>query len=67
WSCSDFNSYFRCSSNFNLRSLDNKKPQHPAGVSHIGLLGMTPVLPHAPGAIFLILVVWNILFSMTSS
>ncbi len=48
-------------------NLDNKKPQHPAGVSHIGLLGMTPVLPHAPGAIFLILVVWNILFSMTSS
>ena len=28
---------------------------------------MTPVLPHAPGAIFLILVVWSILLSMTSS
>ena len=49
------------------KSTEHKKPQHPAGVSHIGLLGMTPVLPHAPGAIFLILVVWNILFSMTSS
>ena len=23
WSCGDFNSYSRCSSNFNLRSLDN--------------------------------------------
>ena len=50
-----------------INSVKNKKPQHPAGVSHIGLLGMTPVLPHAPGAIFLILVVWSILLSMTSS
>ena len=36
WSCSDFNSYSRCSSNFNLRCLDNKKPRHPARVFHIG-------------------------------
>jgi len=32
-----------------LNSLDNKKPRHPAGVFRIGLLGMTPVVPHDPG------------------
>src|SRR5690606_10648150 len=54
WSCSDSNSHSGCPSNPNLKSLDNKKPRHPAGVFHIGSLGITPVVPCSPCAYLLL-------------
>lgn len=35
---SDFNSYSRCTSKRDLKSLDHKKPRHAAGVFHIQFL-----------------------------
>jgi hypothetical protein len=50
WSRSDFHCQSEGPPKPDVESSAHKKPRHPAGVSHMGCLGITPVVPHNPGA-----------------